>query len=180
MSTKVKDRPARTYVTGAVTRALRHVALVGVIVLSVYVALTYDALPERVPTHFGFTGEADAWGPKWTIWVLLGVNVLLVGLITWFSTRPRWFNYVSDITDDNAQSLYREGERMLVWMNLGILVVFVGVILSTYEVDSPFVVLGLIALPAITITALIRMSMAADKKPAQESGVESTLKNLNW
>lgn len=180
MSSKLKDRPARTYTTGPVTRGLRYVAPVGVGVLSLYVVFTQDGLPDIVPTHFGFTGEADDWGPKWTVWVLLGVNILLVGLITWLSTRPRWFNYVSEITEDNAQHLYREGERMFVWMNVALMVVSYGVILSIYEIDSPLLVLGMIALPAITISSLIRMSLAADKKPANDGGLESTIQNLNW
>ena len=164
MSSKLKDLPARTYTTGTATRALRYVALVGVGGLCLYVASTYGDLPETVPTHFGFTGEADAWGSKSSLWALLGINVLMVGLIAWLSTRPRWFNYLSDITEDNAQHLYREGERMLVWINLALVVVSYGAILSIYEIDSPLLVLGIIALPAITITALIRMSFAGDAR----------------
>jgi len=180
VSTKLKDRPARTYTTGKMTRALRYVAVIGVGALSMYVAFTYDGVPDTVPTHFGFTGEADDWGPKWSIWVLLGINVLMVGLIAWLSTRPQWLNYVSDITDDNAQRLYREGERMMVWMSVAIMVLSYGTVLSIYEIDTPLLVVGLIALPAITITSLIRMSLAADKKPAQDGPLDSTIKNVNW
>lgn len=180
MSTKMADRPARTYITGPVTRALRYVALAGAGALVAYVAFTYEALPDTVPTHFDFTGEADDWGHKSTIWVLLGVNVVMVALLAWLSTRPRWFNYVSDITGDNAQYLYREGERMMVWVNLAVVAVFYGAVLSIYEVDNPFLVIGLVTMPALVITSLIRMSLAGDKKPAQEGGIESTFKNLNW
>lgn len=164
MSTKVKDRPTRSYKTGPVTRALRYVALVGVLVLSAYVALTYDALPEQVPTHFNFTGEADAWGPKSTIWVLIAINIVMVAGIAGLSTRPRWFNYPSGVTEDNAQFMYREGERMLVWMNLAIWVLFTGAILSIYEIETPFVALGMIAILALMITGLIRIALAGDKK----------------
>lgn len=180
MATKVKNRPTRTYVTGAVTRGLRYIAVAGVGALCVYVGLTYDSLPDTVPTHFDFAGEADDWGPKWTVLVLLGVSILTVGLVAWLSARPRWFNYPGDLTETNAQFMYREGERMLVWISVALVAVFYGVILSIYEIDSPLLVLGLIALPAITITGLIRTSLAADKRPEQSSGAESTFKNLNW
>lgn len=180
MPTKIADRPARTYITGPVTRTLRYVALAGVGVLIGYVAFTYETLPDTVPTHFNFTGEADDWGPKSTIWVLLGINVVMAALLAWLSTKPRWFNYVSEITDDNAQCLYREGERMMVWLSLAVPLVFCGAVLSIYEIDNPLLILGLIALPAITITGLIRMSVVADKKPKADTSTESVFKNLNW
>lgn len=179
MTTKLKDRPVRTYATGVVTRALRYGALVGVAALGVYVAFTYGELPDTVPTHFDFTGEADDWGSKSTVLILLAINIAMVGLMTWLSARPRWFNYPGDITEANAQFMYREGERMMVWLSLALVVVFYGAILSIYETDNPFLVLGLISMPALTMTGLIRLSFAGDKKPAQESGVQSTIKNLN-
>lgn len=180
MATKVKDRPARTYLTGKVTRALRFVALTGVGVMALYVAFTYGELPDTVPTHFDFTGEADDWGPKWTIWVLVGTNAVMVALATWLSTRPRWFNYLSEITVDNAQDLYREGERLMVWVSLAVMVVFCGAILSIYEMENPFVVLGLIALPAVIITALIRMSLVDTKWQNQGSMSQRVRKNFHW
>lgn len=180
MATKLKDRPARTYRTGAVTRALRYVSLAGVGALCLFVAFTYGDLPDTVPTHFGFSGEADAWGAKSTVWVLMGVNVLMVGLLAWLSTNPRWFNYPSDITKDNAQYLYREGERMMVWLSVALMVLSYGVILSIYDIDSPLLVLCLIALPAITITALIRVSFAGDKKSESAELEQSTADWSRW
>lgn len=174
------DRPARTYTTGPVTRLFRYTSLASAGVLAGYVAFTYQALPDTVPTHFTFSGEADNWGPKWTIWVLLGVNVVMTVLLAWLSTKPRWFNYVSEITDQNAQFMYREGERMMVGLSLAVTVVFWGATLSIYEIENPFVVLGLIALPVLTITGLIRMSMAAGQTAEPDSGRETGFKSLNW
>jgi uncharacterized membrane protein len=37
----------------------------------VYTWSRYDALPERVPTHFGLTGQPDAWGPRSLALVML-------------------------------------------------------------------------------------------------------------
>ena len=38
--------------------------LAGGLFAVVYTWSHYDALPERVPTHFGFSGQPDAWGPR--------------------------------------------------------------------------------------------------------------------
>lgn len=166
MSTKIKDRPARTYTTGNVTRALRVLAWAAVAGVAAFVGLTYDSVPDTVPLHFAVTGEADDWGPKWTIWALVGVTIMLVGLLTWLSTRPRWLNYPIGITETNAQHLYREGERMLVWISLAVAVVFWGAILTIYEIDNPLLIMGMIAMPVLVVTTLIRLSVAGDKKPA--------------
>ena len=172
MSTKLQDRPARSYLTGKVTRVLRVLTLIGVGMTSVYVILTYNSLPERVPTHFGFTGEADAWGPKSSIWLLLGINIVMVVGLALLSRRPRWFNYPANITEENAQRMYREGERMLVWLNLVLLLVFIGALQSIYGVDSPWLVVGLILMPVVTITGVVRISMASDAKT--KNGLDST------
>lgn len=166
MSTKIKDRPARTYTTGNVTRALRVLAWAAVAGVAAFVGLTYDSVPDTVPLHFAVTGEADDWGPKWTIWALVGVTIMLVGLLTWLSTRPRWLNYPIGITETNAQHLYREGERMLVWISLAVAAVFWGAILTIYEIENPLLVMGIIAMPVLVITTLVRLSMAGNKKPA--------------
>lgn len=34
------------------------------------VGTAYPRLPDRVPIHFGFTGEPDAWGARPWIWLL--------------------------------------------------------------------------------------------------------------
>lgn len=45
--------------------------------------LLWDQLPDEVPTHFNFKGEADDWGPKWMNAIMLpligvGLYVLLL------------------------------------------------------------------------------------------------------
>ncbi|GAB5409801.1 MAG: SdpI family protein [Balneolaceae bacterium] len=52
-----------------------------VIVLLPFFVSTYywEQLPDTVPTHFNIQGEADDWGPKWMVAVLIP----LVGLFTY-------------------------------------------------------------------------------------------------
>lgn len=39
-------------------------------------------LPERLPQHFGITGEPDAWGGEWVVWLLLGIQTSTFALLT--------------------------------------------------------------------------------------------------
>lgn len=55
---------------------LSFLAVVGMFVLT---WVHYPYLPERVPIHFGFTGRPDNWGPRWSIWLLPLVGLVLSG-----------------------------------------------------------------------------------------------------
>ena len=44
-------------------------------------------------------------------------GVLVVGILL-VSHKPQWFNYMTVVTKTNAQEIYREGERLMVWMAL--------------------------------------------------------------
>lgn len=41
----------------------------------IYLAFVWNQLPEIVPTHFGVSGQPDAYGPKWTLIILSAVSV---------------------------------------------------------------------------------------------------------
>ncbi|MDI3341340.1 MAG: DUF1648 domain-containing protein [Sphaerobacter sp.] len=74
------------------------------------------AWPDRVPTHFGPTGEPDAWGRKaWLLFPPLVMMVLYTAL-TILSRYPHIFNYPWRITAENAARQYRLARTMLSWL----------------------------------------------------------------
>ena len=54
-------------------------------------AVSWPALPDVIPTHFGLTGEPDAWGEKsLAFWFGLPLMALaLVALMDWTATKVR-------------------------------------------------------------------------------------------
>ena len=54
----------------------RTLEIVGVGMLAVLYWITYSALngpeklPNRIPTHFDFSGQPNAWGPPGLLWFL--------------------------------------------------------------------------------------------------------------
>ena len=61
-----------------------------VLILGWWIALSvYPRLPEQVPVHFGFTGEADRWGGRWMIFLIPLVGTAVVALNYWL------YEYVS-------------------------------------------------------------------------------------
>jgi uncharacterized membrane protein len=62
---------------------------IAVVAMTAFVtAANYHELPERIPTHFGFSPEPNAYGPKPTAWMLPIVQVAIV-LISGFAANQK-------------------------------------------------------------------------------------------
>ncbi len=172
MQPQARHRPERTYKTGAVTRMIRWFSLAVALAASALLLVGYPQMPNEVPIHFDAAGQPDAYGDKM---VVLGVacGIILVQLVMyWASKKPQIMDYPARVTDENAQRLYREGERFFVYLGLSIstMTAGVGALYSTdgSTVGSYLVWISLAAMAVIAITGVVRMRHAS--KPESESG----------
>lgn len=160
-----QKRPVPDFVTGSVTRGLRVAALLCIVALTAYVLWRYPSLPDVVPTHFNFAGEADDFGSKSSALWLAGVMTAMGALIAWLSTRPNVLNYPGEITEINVQRMYREAERMMVWLLAGLAVIYLGIVLSTVGgAGTAVLVAGLIIVLGSTLGGLVRLVIADSPK----------------
>ena len=69
-------------------KSKRNIALMwGIAAVPVIILMfVYGRLPETVPTSFGFDGTINATGPKYTLWMLAGLGLLMAAL---FQFMPR-------------------------------------------------------------------------------------------
>ncbi|MBB5832441.1 DUF1648 domain-containing protein [Brachybacterium aquaticum] len=154
-------RPPRTYTTGPITRGLRALTVLAVLGTSAWILVRYPGLSDIVATHFDASGHPDSFGPRWSILVLGGLMLVLSLGIVALSSRPRLFNYPVRITEENAQAVYREGERMLVWTGLAIQPIYLGIAWSVIVGGgAPLIVLGAVALLAACAMGIVRMVRA--------------------
>lgn len=91
---------------------------------AIYLLVNYAKLPESIPMHFNFIGEVDSWGPKESILILLGVSILIYVLNTGTQRIPHKFNYIVQITEDNAEKQYQMSVRMMSILNLETMILF--------------------------------------------------------
>ena len=73
-------------------------------------------LPARVPSHFDFAGQPDAWGAKVNLWVLPFVGIVVYLMLTVVGRIPHTHNFTVAVTPENAPRLYRLSRMLVAWM----------------------------------------------------------------
>ncbi|MGB0769202.1 MAG: DUF1648 domain-containing protein [Flavobacteriaceae bacterium] len=125
-----------------------------IIWLSVFVY--YPDLPNEIPTHFNGRGQADAFGSKQSIWVLMGVfSSIFIGIYI-LNKYPHLHNYTVKITEENALKNYRFSTRVLRvvnFLNLLVLAYILKTMMTPYEKQST--AFGGWFLPTVMIGALV-------------------------
>lgn len=99
-------------------------AVVGIAALIVLPLLKWSSLPEKIPTHFGFSGEPDSWGAKWIIWLLPGIGLVLYGFLTIAVRFPHRFNYPWPINEENAQRQYALARTLIALIKIEVIWLF--------------------------------------------------------
>lgn len=148
---------ATTFETGILTTWIRRVTLIATVLLSAILLASYPKLPELIPTHFNFVGKADSYGPRSTVLVIVGLLCALIGATSWLSTRPQVLNFPIVVTETNAQRIFRESERMMVWASASLLIIYVGTAISTWGgYGVPAFIVGILGLALATIIGVKR------------------------
>lgn len=97
---------------------------VTLLVLWWFVIMYFDNLPNKIPTHFDFTGKIDSYGSKSSLWGLpLMASIIIIG-ISILNRFPHIFNYPTTITPTNAYSLYASATRLLRVLKWSIAIIF--------------------------------------------------------
>lgn len=171
-----QNRPARTYQTGRVTLWLRRITMLATAVLTAILLAFYPSLPETIPTHFTLLGEPDAYGPRKTILLLAVIMGGLLAGMGWLSRKPHAFNYPLVVTDTNAQSVYREGERTLVWTTT-VFLIYLGTVIAVFGWNGSVLIgIGVAVMACALIVGIRRMITASHiptDEPASPSATQS-------
>lgn len=135
------------------------------VILLALVAFIYPTLPERIPTHFGFSGTVTAWGEKSTILLLPAISLICHLIMVWMARHPEKLNYPMAITPQNREKNYRQAASLLHWLAAAVIVVMLLIVLATYRSAvnigvgiSPVWVVGLFVL-AVTSAAFWSLKM---------------------
>ena len=118
------DRPQVILTKTLLDLFLERATIVILIMLWIYVIVSYSSLPEIIPAHYGLNGKVDRYDHKVMIFILPAIlTVIVIGLrlLSRFSYK---FNYLTPITKENAETQYRLSTRMLRVINFIIAIAF--------------------------------------------------------
>lgn len=89
-----------------------------------FMLFNYTGLPGEVPTHYNLGGKVDSYGSKMSLfWLPLLSLGLYIGL-TYLNRFPHTFNYLIEITPDNARRQYKAATRMIRYLKFGLVGIF--------------------------------------------------------
>ena len=137
--------------------------LVGLTLLSLWALafLNHSELPNEIPTHFNAGGEVDGYGDKRNLFDLPIIATIISLGIFFLNKIPHHFNYLSQITIENAQKEYNRATRMLRILSLLINITFLIIAIFTLNAVNnqsalekwllPFIVVTLSLLPVFMI-----------------------------
>jgi len=84
----------------------------------------YSKLPDVVPTHYNFAGEAGGFEEKGMIWSWAIIATILFVGMTIVNKYPHIFNYPVKITEENALRQYTIATRLVRYMKLFVVLTF--------------------------------------------------------
>ena len=133
---------------------------------------TFLKLPTTIPIHFNASGQADGYGNKVTLLMLPILATVIYFGLTQLNKYPHIFNYLTKITEDNAQKQYIIATRMLRFLKLAILLIFSLIILLIYlTVTGVINGLGCWFLPLTFALLLIPTIVLISKSLKKENNV---------
>jgi uncharacterized membrane protein len=134
-------------------------ALIALILVTIY---GYRVLPENIPLHFNLTGEADGFGSKQSILIIPIATLVIYLALTILERFPHKFNYMLEITAENAERQYRNMHYMMKILKVYIVFLFLYVTNMIVQIGSgnlrsmsnwilPVILVGLLSIVIIFI-----------------------------
>lgn len=96
--------------------------------------VSFQHLPEEIPTHYNALGEADAFGDKETILILPIIATFLFFLLSILSRSPETFNYAVEITEENAEKQYKNAVWLMRILRVLITLIFFFIAYQTIQI----------------------------------------------
>jgi len=112
---------------------LSIVLVLGLCIAPIYI---YNGLPELIPTHYNLLGQPDAFNPRWSIFILPTLALLLFIGMSKLQKFPHIYNYPVEVNESNAEHLYSIGVRLIRFIKLIVILTFSYITYSSIRVAT--------------------------------------------
>lgn len=134
------ERPRIKIRLAAFDIALESFGWLSLLALWILVLTSYSNLPDSIPTHFNGSGQPDRYSSKGNIFTLPILASILFLFMTLLNKMPHVFNYLVEITPENALGQYTTATKMIRFLKVAIVLIFGFITLETIQSstgDSP-------------------------------------------
>ena len=132
--------------------------IIGVLALlgsTLFVIIMWSQIPDQIPTHYNFAGEADDYGGKGSLIFMMVLAWFVFILITVLMRFPNTWNMPVKVTEENRSRLYAITRAMLEVLKIFTTILF-AVMFTTTAAGVPlpqWIVIILIAGVLLTVAA---------------------------
>lgn len=131
----MRYRPKIKVESTGVRRMLELVSVAGVIFIILLLIQNWGSLPDKIPSHFGPDGRADAYGGKSSLIWLLAICLFVFLTITIVNRYPHLFNYFWKITPENAYRQYQLAGTLLAAVKAEVIWTFNYIVITQIKVS---------------------------------------------
>ena len=112
---------------------VQSIGIIGIILLIGLPIFHYSSLPDIIPRHYGFNGKPDGFSGKGIIWTLPAIGLVMYVGMAILNKFPHIFNYLIEITSENAERQYKIATKLLRFLNTIIVCVFCYITYATIQ-----------------------------------------------
>ncbi|HEX9059342.1 MAG TPA: DUF1648 domain-containing protein [Clostridia bacterium] len=117
-------RPKLRLPLSPVEKVIQVVSATGLAGIIIMLFTSWPSMPDKIPNHFGPSGGVDSWGGKGILFLLPIIMTFMYGLLTIIERIPHLYNYMCEITEENAEFQYRNARMMLTLLKIEIIFLF--------------------------------------------------------
>lgn len=137
-----------------------------------------DPLPDKIPTHFDWSGHVDGWGsPSFLVFVPF-VALILYMFITIVARYPALTHYPVEVTPENRSRLEHLALGMMAWLKVEMVGIFACLqitwIQAAHHPDDVVSLLGVwIMLGTVIVTVILYVGAMIRAGHASEPAADS-------
>ncbi|MFC2088368.1 DUF1648 domain-containing protein [Calditrichota bacterium] len=94
---------------------LEVISIIALLTFSIFIIFTWSSVPQRIPTHFNWSGIPDRWGAKGTVPIMLYVTVFVFILFSVLSRFPRVINFPIPVNEKNPKNHLQLRFSLILW-----------------------------------------------------------------
>lgn len=102
-----------------------------ILVSAVSLFLRYSSLSERIVTHYNFYGEADNYGSKSSLFIIVLLQITFTILFLILRRFPQNLAYPSKVREEHKEAVYKLADKMLLQIMLILNICFTFMLLKS-------------------------------------------------